>query len=230
MAASGALAVPGAGPNRQSRTSVRRRTTELCASRPTSREAQYLSGRLAAGREAHIWTSPRSADPLLAHRGVSATTVPLLSLGFLDEASVAPEMCGTGATHMVESVTAVDAGWLTAPGTRVQVRAPTTESTMHRGPIAGTLLLCYLAACTSWHVEKEVSPLQLISTKHPKVVRLTRAGGSRMVLDSPESPRATAWRESTTGRHRASRSRTSRRLRPGRSVLSNRSGYSSGSP
>jgi len=56
---------------------------------------------------------------------------------------------------------------------------------MLRGPIAGTLLLCYLAACTSWHVEKEVSPLQLISTKHPKVVRLTRAGGSRMVLHRP---------------------------------------------
>src|SRR5205823_11709961 len=57
MAASAALAVAGAGPNRQSRRSVRRRKTELCASRPTSREAQYLSGRLAAGREAHTWSS-----------------------------------------------------------------------------------------------------------------------------------------------------------------------------
>src|SRR2546429_6088028 len=56
---------------------------------------------------------------------------------------------------------------------------------MLRRPIAGTLLLCYLAACTSWHVEKEVSPLQLISTKHPGVVRLTRADGSPMVLDQP---------------------------------------------
>ena len=56
---------------------------------------------------------------------------------------------------------------------------------MLRRRIAGTLLLCYLAACTSWHVEKEVSPLQLISTKHPRVVRLTRADGSRMVLDQP---------------------------------------------
>ena len=56
---------------------------------------------------------------------------------------------------------------------------------MLRRPIAYTLLLCYLAACTSWHVEKEVSPLQLISTKHPRVVRLTRADGSRMVLDQP---------------------------------------------
>ena len=30
-----------------------------------------------------------------------------------------------------------------------------------------------------------VSPLQLISTKQPHVVRLTRADGSRMVLDEP---------------------------------------------
>ena len=57
---------------------------------------------------------------------------------------------------------------------------------MLRRPIAGTLLLCYLAACTSWHVHEGVSPLQLISTKHPKVVRLSRADGSRMVLDQPQ--------------------------------------------
>src|SRR5437762_5933959 len=147
MAASAALAVPGAGPNRQSRTSVRRRKTEICASRPTSREAQYLSGRLAAGREAHIWTSPRSADPLLAHRGVSATTVPLLRLRLLDETSVAPEMCGTGATDMVVSVATVDAGWLTA----LRFRALTRESPILRQLFACTLLLCYLAACRSWH-------------------------------------------------------------------------------
>jgi len=56
---------------------------------------------------------------------------------------------------------------------------------MLRRPIACTLLLCYLPACTSWHVENAVSPTQLISTKHPRVVRLTRADGSRMVLDQP---------------------------------------------
>src|SRR5438093_4724568 len=111
MAASAALAVPGAGPNRQSRRSVQRRKTELCASRPTSREAQYLSGRLATGREAHTWASPRSADPLLAHRGASATTVPLLSLLLLDERSVATEMCGTGATDVVGSVATSYSGW-----------------------------------------------------------------------------------------------------------------------
>ena len=56
---------------------------------------------------------------------------------------------------------------------------------MLRRTIACTLLLCYLAACTSWHVEKEVSPLQLMSTTHPRVVRVTRADGSRLVLDQP---------------------------------------------
>jgi len=68
---------------------------------------------------------------------------------------------------------------------------------MLRRPIAGVLLLCFLAACTSWHVEKEVSPLQLISTKHPRAVRLTRADGSRIVL---EQPRIAAG-DSLTGTH-----------------------------
>ena len=56
---------------------------------------------------------------------------------------------------------------------------------MLRRPFACTLLFCYLAACTSWHVETEASPLQVISTKHPRVVRLTRADGSRIVLEQP---------------------------------------------
>ncbi len=56
---------------------------------------------------------------------------------------------------------------------------------MLRRPIVCTLLLCYLAACTGWHVHEGVSPLELISTKQPHVVRLTRADGSRMVLDEP---------------------------------------------
>jgi hypothetical protein len=68
---------------------------------------------------------------------------------------------------------------------------------MLRRPVACTLLLCYLAACTSWHVENEVSPTQLVSTKHPRVVRLTRADGSRMVLDQPRI----AAGDSLTGIH-----------------------------
>src|SRR6267143_833618 len=58
---------------------------------------------------------------------------------------------------------------LTVPGTRLQVRALTRQSIMLRRPIVCMLLLCYLAACTSWHVEEGVSPLQLISNQHPQV-------------------------------------------------------------
>ena len=56
---------------------------------------------------------------------------------------------------------------------------------MLRSPIACALLLCYLAACMSWHVEEGVTPLQLISTKHPRSVRLTRVDGSQIALDEP---------------------------------------------
>ena len=56
---------------------------------------------------------------------------------------------------------------------------------MLRRPIACTLLLCYLAACTSWHVKQGASPLQLISTEHPSAVRLTRTDGRRIFLDEP---------------------------------------------
>jgi hypothetical protein len=56
---------------------------------------------------------------------------------------------------------------------------------MLRQSIASTLLLCYLAACTSWHVKQGVSPLQLISTEHPRTVRVTRTDGSRIFLDEP---------------------------------------------
>ena len=68
---------------------------------------------------------------------------------------------------------------------------------MLRRPIVCALLLCYLTACMSWHVQEEVSPLQLISTKHPRAVRLTRADGSRIVL---EQPRIAAG-DSLTGTH-----------------------------
>jgi len=37
---------------------------------------------------------------------------------------------------------------------------------MFRRSIACALLLCYLAACTSWHVHDGVSPLQFITTEH----------------------------------------------------------------
>ena len=56
---------------------------------------------------------------------------------------------------------------------------------MLRRPLACTLLLCYLAACTSWHVEEGVSPLQFITTEHPRVVRLTRTNGSHIEIHDP---------------------------------------------
>jgi hypothetical protein len=57
---------------------------------------------------------------------------------------------------------------------------------MVRRSIACALLLCYLAACTSWHVHEGVSPLQLITTEHPRLVRLTRTNGSHIEIDHPE--------------------------------------------
>lgn len=56
---------------------------------------------------------------------------------------------------------------------------------MLRRPTACALLLCYLAACMHWNVEKGVTPVQLISTKHPRTVRLTRVDGSHIALDEP---------------------------------------------
>jgi len=56
---------------------------------------------------------------------------------------------------------------------------------MLRRSVACALLLCYLAACTSWHVQEGVSPRQFITNEHPRVVRLTRTNGSRLELDDP---------------------------------------------
>jgi len=57
---------------------------------------------------------------------------------------------------------------------------------MLRRSIACALLLCYLPACTSWHVHEGVSPLQFITTQHPSLVRLTRADGSHVEIDHPQ--------------------------------------------
>jgi hypothetical protein len=56
---------------------------------------------------------------------------------------------------------------------------------MPRRLIAYALLLSYLPACTSWHVEQGVSPEQLIATKHPNVVRVTLPNRSHIVLSQP---------------------------------------------
>lgn len=56
---------------------------------------------------------------------------------------------------------------------------------MARRPIAYALLLWYLPACITWHVEPGVSPEQLIATQHPDFIRVTRTDSSRLVLRQP---------------------------------------------
>jgi len=56
---------------------------------------------------------------------------------------------------------------------------------MPRRRIAYLLLLCYLPACTSWHIESGITPEQLITTQHPDTVRVTRTDSARFVLWQP---------------------------------------------
>ena len=74
---------------------------------------------------------------------------------------------------------------------------------MLRRSIGCPLLLCYLAACTSWHVEEGVSPLQFITAERPRLVRLTRTNGSHVDIDNPEI----AAGDTVTGIHNTALSR-----------------------
>ena len=56
---------------------------------------------------------------------------------------------------------------------------------MPRRPIACTLLLWFLAGCTSWRVQN-LTPQQTIDRWHPASVRVTTADSSEFVLDQPE--------------------------------------------
>jgi hypothetical protein len=56
---------------------------------------------------------------------------------------------------------------------------------MLRRPIACALLVWYLAACTTWHVQQAGSPPQIISAQQPPAVRLTRTNGSHVVVEEP---------------------------------------------
>ncbi len=58
---------------------------------------------------------------------------------------------------------------------------------MPRRPIAYTLLLWYLAGCTSWQVQN-LTPQQVIDRWHPASVRVTTADSSEFVLDKPWIP------------------------------------------
>lgn len=56
---------------------------------------------------------------------------------------------------------------------------------MPRRRIAVALLVCYLPACTSWRVERGMSPAQLIAARQPDAVRVTRTDNRRFVLERP---------------------------------------------
>ena len=56
---------------------------------------------------------------------------------------------------------------------------------MPRRSIACLLLLLYLPACTSWAVQRGLTPEQLITAEHPTVMRVTRPDGSFIVLERP---------------------------------------------
>lgn len=53
-----------------------------------------------------------------------------------------------------------------------------------RSGISSFLGALYLTACTSWHVGTP-TPAQFIEREHPAQVRVTRADGSTVLLDSP---------------------------------------------
>ena len=55
---------------------------------------------------------------------------------------------------------------------------------MLRTHYASLLMLCFAAACTSWHVET-ISPRELIAVRQPTDVRVTLVGGERMVVRHP---------------------------------------------
>ena len=56
---------------------------------------------------------------------------------------------------------------------------------MARRLIAYLLLICYLPACTTWHVERGIRPERVIATQRPQTVRVTRTDSSRLILVQP---------------------------------------------
>ena len=56
---------------------------------------------------------------------------------------------------------------------------------MARRPIAYLLLICYLPACTTWHIERGISPARVIANQRPDSIRVTRTDSSRLVLVQP---------------------------------------------
>lgn len=56
---------------------------------------------------------------------------------------------------------------------------------MPRRPIACTLLVAFVAGCTTWRVQT-LTPAQVIDRLHPTSVRVTTADSSEFVLEQPE--------------------------------------------
>ena len=61
-----------------------------------------------------------------------------------------------------------------------------------RQAVASMLLATHLVACTSWRVEN-VPPAQLVQTKAPSEVRVTRPDASNVVLGRPTIVRDSLW-------------------------------------
>jgi hypothetical protein len=60
---------------------------------------------------------------------------------------------------------------------------------MPRRPIAWTLLVAYLAGCTTWNVQA-LTPAQVIDRLHPTSLRVTTTDSSEFVLEQPEIARS----------------------------------------
>ena len=56
---------------------------------------------------------------------------------------------------------------------------------MARRLIASLLLIGYLPACSTWRIERGISPASLIADQRPETVRVTRLDSSRIVLQQP---------------------------------------------
>lgn len=62
----------------------------------------------------------------------------------------------------------------------------------HRQSLAFTLLVSYLAGCTSWQVGTP-SPARYLEREHPRTLRITRNNGSTIVLTSTTLERDTIF-------------------------------------
>ena len=61
-----------------------------------------------------------------------------------------------------------------------------------RTAVASALLVTHLSACHSWRVEN-MPPAQLLQTKAPSEIRVTRADSSTVVLSAPGIVRDSLW-------------------------------------